>query len=357
MKHDNAVYIIAEAGVNHNGDIQRAMEMIDAAAASGADCVKFQTFLPDALVSKNAEKAAYQQRNAPSNDSQQEMLTKLALSFEQHHLLVSHCKKRGIDFLSSPFDRRSADFLLNDLKLDTIKLGSGELTNGPLLWQVAASGASIILSTGMASQDEIIETLGLLCLAYTQQTPTKGQNFSSEFKKGILDSKVTLLHCTTSYPCPLETVNLKAMNSLAKLSGLCVGYSDHTEGINISLAAVARGARIIEKHFTLDKNLEGPDHAASIEPKELVALVSGVRQISQALGAAEKIISQEESEIAKVARKGLVATKPIKNQEKFNTGNITSKRPQTGLSPMRYWDVLGEESSQDYQEDESISLN
>lgn len=355
MLNQQNVYIIAEAGVNHNGDINKAIEMIDAAADAGADCIKFQTFVPEALASASAAKAEYQKSSTGNDESQLQMLQQLALSFEQHHLLIEHCKKRSIDFLSSPFDHDSAVFLLEELKLPLIKLGSGELTNGPLLWQIAASGTPLILSTGMANKEEITEALGLLCLGYQGITPQKGEDFNASFNADLLQNKVTLLHCTTAYPCPLDSVDLLAMDTLAKQTLLPVGYSDHTQGINVSLAAVARGAKVIEKHFTLDRNLPGPDHAASLEPDELKQLVLGCRQIETALGSSTKKINSIEAANATVARKGLVANKVLKAGDVFSSSNLSSKRPQAGLSPMRYWDLLGTQADRNYSPDEAIS--
>lgn len=352
-KAEDSIYIIAEAGVNHNGDIQRALEMIDAAAEAGADCVKFQTFIPEALASQHAEKASYQQKNANSQESQLQMLKQLALPLEQFQTLQEQCDRKGIDFLSSPFDRQSADFLINQSRLKTIKLGSGELTNAPLLWQIADSGVDLILSTGMASKDEINQALSVLSLGYQNITPDAHSCFDS-FDLDILKNKVSLLHCTTAYPCPDDQVDLRAMQTLAEWSQLPTGFSDHTQGTAIAIAAVARGASILEKHFTLDKNLAGPDHQASLEPDELSKLVKACQRVTQALGKAEKSIGTEERENAQVARKGLVASKKIAKGELFSTDNLTSKRPQAGLAPANYWRLLGTPAKQDYDADQPI---
>ena len=350
-----SVYVIAEAGVNHNGELALAHRLIDAAADAGADAVKFQTFVPELLASSQARRAAYQERNQPGEDSQLAMLQKLALSFDDHFELLAHCGERGIEFLSSPFDHQSADFLLNTLQLPRLKLGSGELTNAPLLWQLACSGRELILSTGMASLDEIRQALGLVCLAFAdpaEQPPR--DDFADCFEPGLLQGRLSLLHCTTEYPCPLDAVNLRAMDQLGETFGLPVGYSDHTQGINVSIAAAARGARIIEKHFTLDRSLPGPDHPASLEPHELTAMVQGIREVSQALGSTRKQPAQVELGNAAVARKSLCAAVAIKKGERFSAENLCSKRPGTGLSPMHYWSLLGTSAARDYAADEPI---
>lgn len=348
------VYVIAEAGVNHNGSLARAHEMVDAAAAAGADAVKFQTFIPDALAAASAAKASYQQRNAPGDDSQRDMLRRLALDFDSHHALLERCARRGIDFLSSPFDTVSADFLLDSLRLPVIKLGSGELTNAPLLWQIARRDVRLILSTGMATSTEVIEALGVCCLARDDIEPVSPQACRNAFDSARLRDRVTLLHCTTEYPCAMHRVNLRAMDTLRDATGLAVGYSDHTPGIAISIAAVARGARVLEKHFTLDRTLPGPDHAASLETDELAAMVAAVRAVSSALGSTDKAPSAVELDNAAVARKSLVAARPIRRGEMFSSDNLTSKRPGTGRRPLDYWSLLGSPATRDYAADELI---
>lgn len=350
----NSVFIIAEAGVNHNGSLSRALEMIDVAADAKANAIKFQTFLPSALASERASKADYQLKNEGSKGSQLEMLERLALDFDDHYHLMEHCSNRGIEFLSSPFDSRSADFLINDLNLPRLKLGSGELTNGPLLWKIGGSGRKLILSTGMADLPEITEALGLLCRAYSGVEHPGLPPYNEHYSAASLKPLVSILHCTTEYPCPPSHVNLRAMDTLAKEFGLESGYSDHTNGIEISLAAVARGARIIEKHFTLDQSLPGPDHAASMNPQELRALVSEIRNIEQALGSPLKTISSIERSNADVVRKSLVASRPIKCGEIFSADNITGKRPANGISPMDYWSQLGKTATRDYQIDDPL---
>lgn len=350
-----SVYVIAEAGVNHNGDIALAHRLIDAAADAGADAVKFQTFVPELLASRFAAKADYQQRNQPDDDGQLQMLQRLALGFEQHHELVDHCAERGIAFLSSPFDPASAAFLIDTLQLPCIKLGSGELTNGPLLWQLARSGRELILSTGMADMQEIQAALGLIC--HAQQVGGNRpatDDFATRFEPTLLRDRVTLLHCTTEYPCPLEDVNLRAMDSLRQGFGLAVGYSDHTEGISVALAAAARGAQVIEKHFTLDRDLPGPDHRASLQPPQLQAMVQGIRDIERALGSNEKRPAGVERRNAQVARKSLCASRAIAAGEVFSVDNLCAKRPGNGISPMLYWQLLGRTAATAYGVDEPI---
>jgi len=353
------VYIIAEAGVNHNGDIERALALVDAAAAAGADAVKFQTFNPAALVTGSARQADYQIRNEGDSGSQLAMLQRLVLKPGDHRVLMDRCAARGIDFLSSPFDPASADFLIHELRLPCIKLGSGELTNGPLLLQVARSGRELILSTGMATLDEIREALGVVAFGYLQQGEPPGRTallaaLAHPEAPELLQRRVTLLHCTTEYPCPLDQVNLRAMDTLAETFGLPVGYSDHTLGIQVSVAAAARGATILEKHFTLDRSLPGPDHVASLKPDELAALVTAVREVSQALGSPEKIPAAVELKNAQVARKSLVAARDIAAGEPFSAANLTVKRPGHGRSPLDYWDLLGQPATRAYAADEVI---
>lgn len=353
------VYVIAEAGVNHNGELQRALEMVDVAAEAGADAVKFQTFDPAALVTAAAPQADYQIRNRGDSGSQLAMLAGLTLGRDEHHRLSAHCAHRGIDFLSSPFDPRSARFLIGEMGLMRLKLGSGELTNAPLLLQIARAGSDLILSTGMANLSEIRTALGVLAFGYMGgEEPRHGTNFDSLLENDgawtVLRRRVSLLHCTTEYPCPLEQVNLRAMDTLRDAFGLRVGYSDHTQGIEVSLMAAARGATILEKHFTLDRNLPGPDHAASVEPDELHDLVAGVRRVQLLLGSSDKRMTPIETGNRAVARKSLVATRAIARGEVFGPHNLGSKRPGTGRSPMDYWNVLGTPAPRSYAADEVI---
>ncbi len=350
----DAVYLIAEAGVNHNGSLARALDMIDAAASAGAHAIKFQTFVPSALATRHAAKADYQRRQGPDDSSQLAMLEALALDFDAHHRLLAHCERQGIDFLSSPFDSASADFLLHELALSTIKLGSGELTNAPLLWRLARSGVKLILSTGMATLDEIQTALGVCCLALDDAVPDSESDCRAAFDAQRLRGRLTLMHCTTEYPCPPAHVHLRAMDRIGEHFGLPVGYSDHTQGIAVSLAAVARGARVIEKHFTLDRDLPGPDHAASLLPAELQALAAGLDTVAEALGAATKTLSETERDNARVARKSLVAARAIAKGERFSPANLTSKRPGTGVAPLHYWSLLGRPARRDYAADELI---
>ena len=357
---NNKTYIIAEAGVNHNGDLSRAYEMISVAAKAGVDAIKFQTFIPEQLATASAEKAEYQKTNDNTEGSQLDMLKGLALSFSDHKKLLKECQKANIDFLSSPFDLESADFLINDLKLTNLKLGSGELTNAPLLLKIARHKVNLILSTGMATLNEIDDALAVLAFGYCHLTPPANlQQCQSFFKKSVeakkeLRKHVTLLHCTTSYPCADSEVNLNALKTINEHTELQVGYSDHTEGTLISSAAVAIGAQIIEKHFTLDRNLPGPDHLASIEPDELTQLVNDIRKIERALGSKEKLPTISETKNKDVARKSLVAGSSIKKGELYTENNLTTKRPGTGISPFEYWDTLGSKASKDYEKDELI---
>lgn len=347
-------YLIAEAGVNHNGDLQLAHQLIDVAQQTGAQAVKFQAFNAQQLVAKGTAKADYQIANGASGDDQQQMLEQLALPMSAFAELQQHCATVGIDFLASPFDHASAKFLIDELNLKVIKLGSGELTNGPLLWDLARADVQLILSTGMATLDEIRASLGLLSHARAGHWPTpQTQEFGPAYKPELLSDWITLLHCTTAYPCPIDAVNLRAMDTLKEQFGLPVGYSDHTQGITVALTAAARGAGVIEKHFTLDRNMVGPDHAASLEPNELRALAEGLEQIEIALGSADKRPSENERAIAAVARKSLVSCGPIAPGDTFNPSNITAKRPGTGVSPMRYWSMLGRQA-QVFIDDDSL---
>lgn len=360
MIGDRNCYVIAEAGVNHNGDVAVAVELVDAAAQAGADAVKFQTFNPQALAAKGAPKAEYQQRDGHSSDDQLAMLARLVLSKEDHHRLQRHCVNRGIDFLSSPFDPESARFLCEDLDLPWIKLGSGEITNAPLLLQIARSGKPVMLSTGMATLEEVEEALGVLAFGYLKrrERPQRGlfrPLAGADEARQVLREKVCVMHCTSEYPCPASDVNLRAMDRLREAFCLSTGYSDHTEGVLIPIAAVARGARVIEKHFTLDRDQAGPDHKASIEPDALAEMVMGIRLIEQALGRTEKGPTEGELEMRKVSRKSLIAARKVAQGELFGEANLLVKRPGTGCSPMDYWDVLGTESTKDYEADEVIA--
>lgn len=329
--------IIAEAGVNHNGDLQIAKQLIDVAAEAGADYVKFQTFEAAKLVSTTTPLADYQRINQIEFDSQFEMLSRLELTTEMHYELVTHCLERGIGFLSTGFDTESVDFLIS-LGQEILKIPSGEITNLPYIRHIGRMARSVILSTGMSNMQEIEDALNTL-ISY-----------------GTEKEKITVLHCTSAYPAPLDEVNLLAMLAIKDHLAVNVGYSDHTLGIEVSVAAVAMGATIIEKHFTLDKNLKGPDHKASLEPHELKNLVTSIRNIDIALGTSIKKPSQSEVENLNVIRKSIVASTEIRKGEVFTTLNLTTKRPGIGVSPMRWDEVLGKVACRDFQTNEMIEL-
>jgi N-acetylneuraminate synthase len=343
--------IIAEAGVNHNGDEKLAIKLVDAAYRSGADIVKFQTFKAKKLVTINAKQATYQTVNTGKQESQMDMLGRLELSYESHHRLVAHCSKLGIEFLSTAFDSQGLDFLVNDLKLTRLKIASGELTNAPFVLQHARTGCDLIVSTGMATLSEIEAALGVIAFGYTAPSHVMpgievfADAYASDAGQDALKNKVTLLHCTTEYPAPMNEINLRAMNTLASAFRLAAGYSDHSAGINIPIAAVACGAVIIEKHFTLDKTMEGPDHKASLDPAELKAMVGAIRQVESAMGDGVKRPTHSEVKNKLVARKSLVAACDINKGETFTQDNVLIKRPGTGKSPYLYWEVLGTSAS------------
>ncbi len=329
------IFIIAEAGVNHNGDMHTAKKMIDAAVASGADAVKFQTFQTENLVCRNAKKAAYQMETTSAEESQFDMLKKLELTPGMHRELMDYCHEKNIMFLSTPFDLDSLRYLV-DCGLAVIKIPSGEITNYPLLREAGRSGKRIILSSGMSTIDEVREAVAVLR------------------KSGGAD--ITVLHCNTEYPTPFCDVNLRAMRTIKEEIGVSVGYSDHTPGIEAAVAAAALGAEIIEKHFTLDRNMEGPDHKASLEPDELAEMVQAVRHVEQALGDGEKKPSASEKKNMAIARKSLVSRCCIKAGETFTEDNLMAKRPGTGLSPMLWNQVIGQKAKRDFATDEMIEL-
>jgi N-acetylneuraminate synthase len=353
------VFIIAEAGVNHNGSLEMAKQLVDAAVDAGVDAVKFQTFKSEKLVSKSAPKAEYQTKTTDSSESQFEMIKKLELDEEAHQVLIEYCAQKGVQFLSTPFDTDSVDLLARRFDLPRLKVPSGEITNAPLLLKVASTGKPIILSTGMSTLGEIELALGVIAFGYLQtgQQPSvnafEAAYCSAEGQK-LLQAKVVLLHCTTEYPAPFTDVNLMAMDTLRSTFGLPVGFSDHTVGISIPIAAVARGAVIVEKHFTLDRNLPGPDHKASLEPNELKAMVKGIREVEQALGVPRKMPAISELKNKPIARKSIVASRKIQKGEPFTDQNITIKRPGTGVSPIHYWDYIGKLADKDYLSDEVI---
>lgn len=331
----NKVFIIAEAGVNHNGSLDLAKKLVDVAAEAGADAVKFQTFKADKLVSKAAQKAAYQKQTTAAEETQYEMIKKLELDEKAHREIIGYCQQKQIMFLSTPFDHDSID-LLNSFGMPIFKIPSGEITNLPYLRHIGGLGKEVILSTGMADIGEVEDALDVLVAA------------------GTPINKITVLHATTEYPCPVEEVNLRAMQTMRNAFDVMVGYSDHTQGIEVPIAAVAMGASVIEKHFTLDRNMEGPDHKASLEPEELKAMVLGVRRVSLAIGTGLKKPSKSEMKNIAIARKSIVATRPIKSGELFSDNNTGVKRPGDGLSPMRWDEVIGKVAQRDYEEDDKI---
>ncbi|EME69314.1 N-acetylneuraminic acid synthetase [Paramagnetospirillum caucaseum] len=348
------VFIIAEAGVNHNGDPALALELIDAAARAGADAVKFQTFEPEALATGAAGKAEYQKVTTGSGESQLDMLRRLVLPKECYPALQERCRSRGIRFLSTPFDLGSLRFLVDEVGIDLLKLSSGAVVHGPLLLAAARTGLPIILSTGMSTMGEIEGALAVLAFGVTQPVGNPSQDVLASRDLAPLAGRVTLLHCTTEYPAPLDQVNLRAMDGLAAHFGLPVGYSDHTQGITVTVAAAARGAMVVEKHFTLDRALPGPDHKASLEPDELAAMVGAIREVEQALGVAEKAPTPAELQVAKVARASLVAARPIAAGTVLTEADLAVKRPGTGLSPLLYWHMLGRVAGHGYRTDELI---
>ena len=333
----NRVLIIAEAGVNHNGDLGLAKQLIDAAAKAGADLVKFQTFNANRQVTRAAKKADYQTQTTDSKESQHEMLRRLELTEDMHRELITHCAVRDIGFFSTGFDIESIDLLLS-LGQDNFKIPSGEITNLPYLRYIGKLGKSVILSTGMATLGDIEAAIDVLEQA------------------GTARAQITVLHCTTEYPTPMNDVNLRAMQSIHAAFGVAVGYSDHTPGIEVAIAAVAMGATVIEKHFTLDRNLPGPDHQASLEPAELKAMVAAIRNIEVALGDGIKRLTPSEARNKPVARKSIVAIQAIKAGDAFSAQNITTKRPGTGISPMRWDEVMGRIATRDFAADELIEL-
>jgi len=342
-----SVLVIAEAGVNHNGSLDLAIQLVDSAADAGANAVKFQTFRADALATDRAPKAEYQQRTTLSSETQHGMLQRLELSEDAHKHLIEHCAKVGIEFMSTPFDLGSVSLLLR-LGVRRIKIGSGDLTNAPLLLSVAHSNLPVILSTGMATLQDVESSLGVLAFGMLGgENPSRmafARAWASADGRNVVRSRVTLLHCTTEYPAPVDEVNLRAMSRMRDTLGLEVGYSDHTDGIAVAIAAVALGATVIEKHLTLDRNLPGPDHAASLEPPQFAALVGGVRDARRALGSSEKAITPSEARNIVVARKSLVALRPIDEGELFTPENLGAKRPGDGISPIEYWEWLGRPS-------------
>ncbi len=358
--HPVSVFIIAEAGVNHNGSQDAARQLIDVAVDAGADAVKFQMFKAGKVVSRYAPKADYQERTTEATESQFAMLEKLELTEQAHRDLYAYACSKGIEFLSTPFDAQSLNFLAHDLGLPTIKVPSGEITNAPFLLLVAQTRCRIILSTGMSTLEEVREALGVLAFGASMPAgAAPGRQafenaYDDEDGRRRLHERVTLLHCTTEYPAPLEGVNLKAMNAMAEEFNLPVGYSDHTLGIHVPIAAVARGAVVIEKHFTLDRTMPGPDHHASLEPEELRNMVQAIREVELVLGDGIKRPASVEYKNRDVVRRSLTAARNIAKGERFSSENIDCKRPGTGLSPLDYWEWLGRFAERDYEADEMI---
>lgn len=348
--------IIAEAGVNHNGSVNLAHRLIDAAADAGADVVKFQTFRAEQLVANHAPKASYQKRTTDASESQLEMIRKLELTPSDHESLISHCKDRNIEFLSTPFDSYSLVLLTQQYKLSTIKVSSGDITNAPFLLEIARASKHVILSTGMCTLAEVEAALGALAFGFLQPgsmplSHSFEEAYASDAGQSALLEKVTLLHCTTEYPAPVSEVNLQAMSTMRYAFGLPVGYSDHTQGIHIPIAAVARGATVIEKHFTLERSLPGPDHNASLEPDELKAMVLAIRDVERAIGNGVKRPTPSEWKNRSVARKSLVAAHSMTAGEKLV---LVCKRPGTGISPFAYWEKNGQVAARDYITDELL---
>jgi N-acetylneuraminate synthase len=356
---DDRPFVIAEAGVNHNGSLERALQMVDAAAEAGADAIKFQTFVSGELASRRAGKAPYQAVATGDDTSQLEMLRGLELDAQAHRQLKSRAEHRRLRFLSTPFDRQSLVFLAQDLDLPLLKLGSGEITNAPLLVAAAATRRPVILSTGMSTLEEVRLALGALAFGYTSAASAPGvQAFAAAFAsaegRAALASNVVLLHCTSQYPAAVEDANLRAIGTLRDAFGVRVGYSDHTLGNATAYAAVALGACAIEKHFTLDPMLPGPDHRASATTAQLAELVRGVAQVHRALGSPDKAPVAGELPTRAVARRSLTAARAIAAGERFSDSNLVAKRPGDGVSPMQYWEWLGRTAQRDFAEDDRI---
>ncbi len=352
--------IIAEAGVNHNGDEQLARQLIDVAKSAGADIVKFQTFKAAKLATSAAAQAQYQTSNSGVAESQLSMLSKLELSFAAFRRLADYCQQQQIEFLSTAFDDESLDFLVNELNLQRLKIPSGEINNAPFLLRHAQTGRQLILSTGMATLADIEAALGVLAFGYTAAPEAKPsvaafqQAYASASGQQALKDKVTLLHCTSEYPTPLSDVNLRAMDTLCASFGLAVGLSDHSAGTVVSIAAAARGACVIEKHFTLDRLMEGPDHQASLSPDELHQLIHGVRQVEQALGSRVKTPQRSELKNKAVIRKSLVAARDIEAGELLSADCIAVMRPEGGASPFKYWEMQSIKASRSYKAGEPL---
>lgn len=354
------VYVIAEAGVNHNGSLSTAIDMVDVAAASGADAVKFQTFRAKAMIQEAAPKADYQVAATGSSQSQREMIEALELSADAHVTIAQHCTSRGIRFLSTPFDHESLQLLTHSLGMSTIKIPSGEVTNLPFVLDIGRKAKDVILSTGMCTMKEIETALKVLAFSFDPSTSARFPSRTelatplTDIERSLLTGRVTVLQCTTEYPAPIAEANLRAMLSIRDEFGLAVGYSDHTLGSTAAITAVALGATMIEKHFTLDKNQAGPDHRASLEPDELKSYVHAIRDVASSLGDGVKAPSASERKNIDIARKSIVAAQRIRKGETLSVDNMTFKRPGTGRQPAEFFDLLGTPASRDYEEDEQI---
>lgn len=357
QSHGRSVLIIAEVGVNHNGSSDMALRLIDAAVSAGADAVKFQTFQADRIVTRAAPKAAYQEALTSPDESQFDMLRRLELDETSYKTLAQYCRTKGVEFISTPFDVESVQ-LLDRLGVKRIKVSSGDVTNGPLLLRAAQTGRPIILSTGMATLDEVEEALGVIAFARVGSSSPSRVAFrnawlSTDGRESVRRS-VTLLHCTSEYPAPFAEVNLRAMTTLRDTFQVAIGYSDHTEGIIVPIAAVALGAGVIEKHITLDRTLPGPDHRASLEPAMFAEMVKAIRTTEESLGSPTKAVTPSESRNAPRVRKSLVATRTIQKEEVFSEDNLGVKRPGHGISPIEYWDWLGRPAPRAFVSDDVI---
>lgn len=355
----SSTYIIAEAGVNHNGSLHLALELVKEAAKAGADAVKFQTFITERTITKNAEKASYQKETTGNFETQFEMVKKLELKFEDFKIIQNHCIKNNIQFLSTAFDLESLDYLVNELNVNVIKIPSGDINNAPLVLQAARSQKDILLSTGMSTIEEIHQCLAIIYYGYTypNKTPNSFEEVYNHYLNAdtsIIQEKVTILQCTTEYPTPVEELNLNSIKHLKREFSTKVGFSDHSDDIYAPSLAVSLGATVIEKHFTLDNEMEGPDHKASLNPKNFKRMVDLIRYTEKALGSEEKIITESEKANKKIARKSLVASEHIKKGMPFTEKNLGIKRPGNGINPLLYWDYLGKVAIKDYKKDDLI---
>lgn len=357
---NKGVYIIAEAGVNHNGSLDMAIELVAAAARAGADAVKFQSFKADRMVTRIAGKAHYQRATTDPGESQHAMIRRLELSEANHVTLAGHCADQGIEFLSTPFDHESLQLLDSGLNIRRIKLSSGDINNAPLLLAAASCSKPLILSTGMSTLGDIEAALGILAFGYSDKQGDRpglaafSKAYASIKNREVLRKMITLLHCTTEYPTPFSEVNLRAMQTMANAFLVPVGYSDHTTGITVPVAAVALGASVIEKHFTLNRGLPGPDHRASLEPEELTQMVCAIRETEAAMGSSVKHVTTSEAPNLTVARKSLIAEVAIRKGDPFTHENLGVKRPGDGVSPTRYWEYIGKVATRDYLPDERV---